>query len=68
MRRVSKAAASVACLVRVYGRVAGRYGGNGAVYKFGALAKRAAVDVGRCTPMVRRGGLSAGTARWRGVQ
>ena len=38
------------------GRVAGRDEGNGAV------------DVGRYTPVVRRGGLSTGTGHWRSVQ
>ena len=38
------------------GRVIGRDEGNGAV------------DVGRYTPLVRRGGLSMGMGRWRSVQ
>ena len=40
---MSKAVASVACLVRVSGRVARRYEGN------------EAVDIGRYIPVVRRG-------------
>ena len=41
----------MACLIRVWGRVAGRDKGNGAV------------DVGRYTPVVRRGGLSGALAK-----
>ena len=51
-----KAAESVACLVRV------------GVESPVGIKKIGVVDVDKYTPVVRRGGLSTGTGRWRSVQ